>query len=165
MSTMPDRMITFRTGVGTVSALTFFIGFFLTRREVANISTCANIPSLQGSIHVPKVLNNDIRKSCWRKHFSFSRVFLLIVDAMRLDFMTDESSFNYMHELLQHNSTQSTFFGFIADPPTVTSQRLKGLTTGSFPTFVDISSNFNSVAVTEDNLITQLLSQKKRLKF
>ena len=32
---------------------------------------------------------------------------------------------------------QTALFRFIADPPTTTMQRLKGLTTGSLPTFVD----------------------------
>ena len=31
-----------------------------------------------------------------------------------------------MHQLLLKNVTQTAFFGFRADPPTVTSQRLKG---------------------------------------
>ena len=33
---------------------------------------------------------------------------------------------------------------FLADPPTTTMQRLKGLTTGSLPTFIDVSANFAS---------------------
>jgi hypothetical protein len=45
-------------------------------------------------------------------------------------------------------------------------QRLKGLTTGSLPTFVDVSSNFGSYAVTEDNIIDQLReSAGKRVVF
>ena len=36
------------------------------------------------------------------------------------------NKFKNMHELLRNNATQTLFFGFRADPPTVTSQRLKG---------------------------------------
>jgi hypothetical protein len=36
------------------------------------------------------------------------------------------NKFKHMHELLRNNATQTSFFGFRADPPTVTSQRLKG---------------------------------------
>src|SRR5438046_2721597 len=54
---------------------------------------------------------------------------------------------------------------FIADPPTTTLQRLKGLTTGSLPTFIDAGSNFAGTAIEEDNLIAQLCSQGRRIAF
>jgi len=44
----------------------------------------------------------------------------------------------HMHRLLQRNYSQCRLFGFRADPPTTTSQRLKSITTGTLPTFVDI---------------------------
>ena len=44
----------------------------------------------------------------------------------------------HMHHLLQRNYSQCRLFGFRADPPTTTSQRLKSITTGTLPTFVDI---------------------------
>lgn len=100
-----------------------------------------------------------------------SRVFLFIVDALRLDFMLQHDDepksasynrFTYMHHLLKYNASQCDLFGFRADPPTVTSQRLKGLMTGTLPTFVDIGSNFNSSAIMEDNVIDQVLRRKSR---
>jgi hypothetical protein len=42
---------------------------------------------------------------------------------------TLSSSYNKfvnMHKYLKNNASQTAFFGFRADPPTVTSQRLKG---------------------------------------
>jgi len=41
-------------------------------------------------------------------------------------------------------------------------QRLKGLTTGGLPTFVDIGKNFGSSAIEEDNIIDQLIEGKKK---
>jgi phosphatidylinositol glycan class O len=41
-------------------------------------------------------------------------------------------------------------------------QRLKGLTTGSLPTFIDFRNNFQSAAITEDNLVHQLLHAVRR---
>lgn len=35
-------------------------------------------------------------------------------------------------------------------------QRLKGLTTGTLPTFIDVGSNFGAPAIAEDNIIQQL---------
>lgn len=52
---------------------------------------------------------------------------------------------------------------FIADPPTTTLQRLKGLTTGTLPTFIDAGSNFAGTAIDEDNIIAQLKDAGKRI--
>ena len=52
---------------------------------------------------------------------------------------------------------------FIADPPTATLQRLKGLTTGTLPTFVEFGSNFAGTAIEEDNLLRQLRAAGKNL--
>ena len=41
-----------------------------------------------------------------------------------------------------NNKNHFLLLKFIADPPTTTLQRLKGLTTGSLPTFIDAGSNF-----------------------
>lgn len=96
-------------------------------------------------------------------------MFLFIVDALRLDFMVHkkgfisaDSPFNKMvnmHKLLEHNASQSLLFGFRADSPTVTSQRLKSITTGTLPTFIDIGANMNSSAIVDDNIIDQLIAR------
>jgi len=44
----------------------------------------------------------------------------------------------------------------VADPPTVTMQRLKGLTTGGLPTFADISGSFGGASIDEDSWVEQL---------
>ncbi|QPG74578.1 hypothetical protein FOA43_001909 [Brettanomyces nanus] len=53
----------------------------------------------------------------------------------------------------------------MANPPTTTLQRLKGLTTGSLPTFIDAGSNFNGDVIDEDNLISQLYYSGRRVAF
>ncbi len=50
----------------------------------------------------------------------------------------------------------------MADPPTTTLQRLKGLTTGGLPTFVDVSSNFASSEVGEDTWVQQIADRGKK---
>ena len=98
-----------------------------------------------------------------------NKVFIFVIDALRLDFVQNSESikdrFPKLSNLLNQNATQSLLFGFRADPPTVTSQRLKALTTGSLPTFIDISLNFNSATIMEDNLIKQLQLHGKRSFF
>lgn len=58
---------------------------------------------------------------------------------------------------------QAFLLPFIADPPTTTLQRLKGLTTGTLPTFIDAGSNFAGTAIEEDNLLIQLKQAGRRM--
>ena len=44
-------------------------------------------------------------------------------------------------------------------------QRLKALTTGSLPTFIDIGSNFNSYAVSEDSIPHQAKLNSRNITF
>lgn len=62
-----------------------------------------------------------------------------------------------MHELLLRQEDKTRLLKFIADPPTTTLQRLKGMMTGSLPTFIDVGSNFASPEINEDNLIDQIV--------
>lgn len=104
----------------------------------------------------------------------YDRTFLWIIDALRYDFLADtdqrDSSNNqtwspnpYYHNVLRLpaklNKEQKTFSilsHFLADAPTTTLQRLKGLTTGSLPTFIDAGSNFGGSEITEDNWLSQM---------
>lgn len=52
---------------------------------------------------------------------------------------------------------------FRADAPTTTMQRLKALTTGSFPTFIDVGSNFASTAILEDNWIDEIVATNRSI--
>lgn len=61
-----------------------------------------------------------------------------------------------MYELLRKKEN-TRLMKFVADPPTTTLQRLKGLTTGSLPTFIDMGSNFATPEINEDNIIDQIL--------
>ena len=111
---------------------------------------------------------------CWMTR-RYSKAVLFIIDALREDMVTlqdrdcDSPICTYAHNqmpklqrLLRDNSSQTALFVFEADAPTVTSQRLKGLTTGGLPTFIDISSNFGSDVIHEDNLVDQLATLNKR---
>ena len=123
------------------------MGFFLTRRSILHTSNCnsINISDLIKDNAIAQRGNAEGAK-CWLDTQP-KKIFLFIVDALRLDFMvssndsTGQGSYNkfaHMHHLLLNQSQNAHLFGFRADPPTVTAQRLKGITTGSFPTFMDI---------------------------
>lgn len=95
----------------------------------------------------------------------FKRVVWLLVDALRYDFIEYNSTsqtvpfyinkMTNMRNFIEQRPQNTKLYRFVADPPTTTMQRLKALTTGTLPTFIDISSNFNSYEIQEDNLIRQ----------
>jgi phosphatidylinositol glycan class O len=102
---------------------------------------------------------------------------LIVIDALKFDFvyfdekLTDHELLPYqnkltvINDLLTKKPNYTRLFKFIADPPTTTMQRLKGLTTGSLPTFVDIGSNFATPEIHEDNLLDQIRAQNKNIVF
>jgi phosphatidylinositol glycan class O len=97
----------------------------------------------------------------------YERVFVFVIDALRSDFVIykdgatcfDEqmNCFAYMQKLLLENSSQCSLYKFRSEPPTVTAQRLKALTTGTLPTFIDFRLNLDSTVITEDNIIDHLI--------
>lgn len=90
----------------------------------------------------------------------------MLVDALREDFVFGPNGRKYMpytRHLVERGSTHS--FVAKARPPTVTMPRIKALTTGSIPGFIDVVMNLNSPALLEDNLIWQAKTAGKRIVF
>ncbi|KAL9931262.1 hypothetical protein V8E36_009869 [Tilletia maclaganii] len=105
---------------------------------------------------------------------TYDRAVVLIVDALRYDFLAPlpNASASAPHwaphphqhghlrtpaELIARHPSHGFLAHFYADPPTTTLQRIKGLTTGTLPTFVDASANFGGgQRIEEDNWIAQL---------
>lgn len=70
-----------------------------------------------------------------------------------------------MENMLRKQPEHTRIMKFRADPPTTTLQRLKGLTTGSLPTFIDIGSNFATPEINEDNIIDQMVRNNLSIVF
>lgn len=108
-------------------------------------------------------LHNFSTSGCWHPK-AFDRAVILVIDALRFDFTVPgpETSSHYLNGLpFMYDTSISSpenalLLKFIADPPTTTLQRLKGLTTGSLPTFIDAGSNFAGTEILEDSWISQL---------
>lgn len=151
-------------GLLLCSALALFAGgFLLVRLELGHRSDCALPP---GSPPLPA---RPPRSPCWLPA-RFARAALVLIDALRFDFARPrpdpsagpsrpfEDRLGALHRLALQQPRHGRLYRFRADPPTTTMQRLKALTTGSLPTFVDAGSNFASYAIHEDNLLWQLAS-------
>jgi len=113
-------------------------------------------------------------RECWTKP-AIKRAIIIIIDALRFDFMAPSSNFagdrqpwmdklRVLQQLAEEERSSARIFKFVADPPTTTLQRLKGLTTGGLPTFVDIGHSFGAPAIVEDNLISQLVRNGKKVR-
>lgn len=102
------------------------------------------------------------------------RVVFLVIDALRFDFITANppdppSPFHHNvltlpRELTAAKPRNSFIFNAHADPPTTTLQRIKGLTTGSLPTFIDMGSNFGGSSIAEDSIIKQIEHAGKKVR-
>lgn len=172
------------------SILLFTKGFLLTKESQKYNSTCLNLNEIPCSL----ILNqkNDSQRTCSTKakldkifnninnanDFCLparGRVILLIVDALRYDFtlydkklkkpLPFQNKLPIINKMLNNFPQNTRLYKFIADPPTTTMQRLKGLTTGSLPTFIDAGSNFASPEIAEDNLIDQVIRNQKNAIF
>ena len=132
----------------------FTKGFLLSRLSLSNASTC-------------------LEKNCGVMP-THRRAIVLIIDALRFDFITpnppNPPSPHYHNiltlpqELSKARPAHSFIFNSYADPPTATLQRIKGITTGSLPTFVDIGNNFGGSSIEEDSLPKQLKLAGKKVR-
>jgi predicted AlkP superfamily pyrophosphatase or phosphodiesterase len=96
-----------------------------------------------------------------------SKVIIMVVDALKYEFglynenlknpLPYQNQLPVLKNLLKSHPDHTRLLKFVADPPTTTLQRLKGITTGSFPTFIDIGSNFATPEINEDNVIDQIV--------
>ncbi|XP_029389266.1 GPI ethanolamine phosphate transferase 3 isoform X3 [Mus pahari] len=153
----------------------FTSGFLLTRLELTNQSSCHEPP---GPGPLPWGSHGK-PGACWMPS-RFSRVVLVLIDALRFDFAQPQQShvpgeppvsvpflgkLGSLQRILESRPHHGRLYRSHVDPPTTTMQRLKALTTGSLPTFIDAGSNFASHAIVEDNLIQQLNRAGRRVVF
>ncbi|CAG8476866.1 834_t:CDS:10 [Ambispora leptoticha] len=155
-----------------VSGLYLFTrGFLLTRLALNNRSNCTTTPMTDAE--ETTTFNECLQ---WPR---FSKVVLIVIDALRFDFAIqheynndDETSSELYHnkltifdKLLKKEPENAMLFQYVADAPTTTLQRLKALTTGTLPTFIDAGSNFAGSSIEEDNLIYQLWQNGQNIAF
>ncbi|CAI9777096.1 unnamed protein product [Fraxinus pennsylvanica] len=156
-----------------LAILLFTRGFLLTRTELSQYSQCSDV--FDSPCFPPKNhnVNNSSRASgCWTKP-SVDRLVIIVLDAIRFDFVAPSTFYTekkpwmdklqVIHELASQRPSSARIFKAIADPPTTSLQRLKGLTTGGLPTFIDVGNSFGAPAIVEDNLIHQLVANGKRV--
>lgn len=139
-----------------IGVFLFTKGFLLSRQVLPNIADCGS--GADAACIAP----------------TFDKAVVLVIDALRFDFAIPvdhdpnpyyHNNLPVLHQLMQRHPDNAVLLKFLADPPTTTLQRLKGLTTGSLPTFIDAGSNFDGDAIDEDNWLLQLHRHNKSVAF
>lgn len=99
----------------------------------------------------------------------FDKVVVVVIDALRADFLFgDQSNFNFVHDLIRQN--EAVPFTAFSNPPTVTLPRLKGITLGTTPSFLDVILNIaddkddSQGLMNQDNWLYQFKHSKKNKK-
>ncbi|KAL6940166.1 hypothetical protein ACO0QE_004061 [Hanseniaspora vineae] len=102
----------------------------------------------------------------------FSKLVFVVIDALRSDFLyhKEVSHFHNLHKMI--NEGNAIGFTAYSNPPTVTLPRLKGITTGSTPIFLDAILNVaeddsSSSLQDQDSIIWQFYHSRKmnKIKF
>ncbi|KMT11998.1 hypothetical protein BVRB_5g099600 [Beta vulgaris subsp. vulgaris] len=166
-----------------IAIFLFTRGFLLTRTELPHYSNCSDIShsscfdsssvsSSSSSSPSSSSSSQESNATCWTKP-AIDRLVIIVFDALRFDFVAPSSFFpekkpwmdklQVIQKLAAEAGSTSRIFKAIADPPTTSLQRLKGLTTGGLPTFIDVGNSFGAPAIVEDNFIQQLVENGKRV--
>jgi GPI ethanolamine phosphate transferase 3 subunit O len=147
-----------------VGVYLFSRGFFLSRLELPGVSRPYDLSGspLSGACIDPAASADTFSTAAWgaSSPAPYRRLVIIVIDAWRLDFATDRMP--ALSRLLSAHPDSARLYRGIADAPTVTMQRVKGFTTGSLPTFLDLSSSFASTAITEDNIVDQAVAAARR---
>ena len=135
----------------------FTRGFLLSRLSLSTVASCSDSDSTLCTLPP-----------------THKRAVFLIIDSLRFDFLSPhppEPHSPYHHnvltlprELTAQHPRHSFLFNAHADPPTVTLQRIKGIVTGSLPTFIDVGYNFGGASIAEDSIIQQLQQANKTVR-
>jgi phosphatidylinositol glycan class O len=134
---LTPRLHATQAAVHVVAAALFASGFLLTRAELSGVSTCST-GAPQSDTRTDLAAPSS---SCLAPQFS--RVVVLLIDGLRWDVAAGTArsaspdrqlGLPALHRLSAQLGRPSVLTRFVADPPTTTQQRLKGLLTGGCPT-------------------------------
>ncbi|KAG9566308.1 alkaline phosphatase-like protein, partial [Aureobasidium melanogenum] len=128
-----------------IAVLVFATGFFPYKPFLSGLATFEEVENEELGLGLLK--GND------RPQRIFDKVIFMTVDALRSDFVYGHGSgFTFTQELIRSGAALP--FTAHATPPTITMPRVKALTTGSVPSFLDVILNF-AESDTTSSLATQ----------
>ncbi|KAL4236584.1 hypothetical protein ACF0H5_004969 [Mactra antiquata] len=127
----------------------FMMGFFPVKKSLSESANFQNYSLEQHDIVQPQK--------------QYDRVAIILIDALRTDFIYEDDHMPFVKDLMTQGYARS--YVVKAHPPTVTLPRIKALTSGTIPGFIDVVLNFDSKTLTEDNFVTQTHSLGRNIVF
>ena len=137
-----------------VGILFFTRGFLLKRLVIDEYSDCSE----NVSYYLSDQQQSSNIEGCWLKK-KHAKAVIIIIDALRYDFalyntsageqdaLPYQNKLSVIRDVLENTPEHGALFRFVADPPTTTMQRLKGLTTGKMNAcLINLSWSFLSIA-------------------
>lgn len=87
----------------------------------------------------------------------------MVIDALRADFVLANGSMRYTNDLISNGS--ACRLNVQVYPPTVTMPRIKSITTGTIPNFIDVVLNLGSSKLNIDSLLHQISKGNEKIVF
>lgn len=128
------------------------VAFFIVSHSLLKRRILVDEKSNSENVPVGNLFSYDEKYTGWLPAVN-EKVVLVVIDALRNDFAFKEES----KSEIVHN--EAGFFKsiFLSDPPTTTSQRLVGIASGTFPTYLESFFNFNArVLKGSDSFVNQI---------
>lgn len=91
----------------------------------------------------------------------YNRAVIIIIDALRLDFISDDNT-PFLSSAYRNTGC---FIQLKVETPTVTLPRIKALTTGNVPQFIDVILNLANPTKVEDSFIHRAHANGKKIVF
>ncbi|CAO3649898.1 unnamed protein product [Cunninghamella blakesleeana] len=121
-----------------IGLLLFVKGFFPYKTYLSGFSSHTDAPPWLEQTSSSSKVNDDILNSPIMEP-EFDCLVFVVVDALRNDFIFQDKGFQFVNSLIGQGSAIA--FTAKATPPTVTMPRIKALTTGTVPSFLDAILN------------------------
>ncbi|XP_059613175.1 GPI ethanolamine phosphate transferase 2 [Phlebotomus argentipes] len=141
-----------------LSAFLFGLGLFLHGFFPLSFSSMEKADFQNFPKHIAEV---QLDRSQYRA--KFSRTTIMLIDALRLDFVQRQESMPHVRKLIENK--EACLLKLRVQPPTVTMPRIKALTSGTIPSFIDVILNLGSSEVKTDTFLQQTASSGGKLIF
>ncbi|KAH9860201.1 hypothetical protein IAQ61_011985 [Plenodomus lingam] len=137
-----------------IAILVFATGFFPYKPFMPGLAQFEDLLSYEGG-------EDEVRK---QPDAPFDKLVFMVVDALRSDFVYgEESGMSFVQSLIRAGTAIP--YTAHATSPTITMPRVKAITTGSIPSFVDVILNFaesdtSSTLATQDTWLAQIKAKQ-----
>ncbi|KAF5397283.1 GPI ethanolamine phosphate transferase 2 [Paragonimus heterotremus] len=133
---------------------------------ILGVYSCGLFVFLCGLLPADQVHSKYAHEAFDNNSVTVTRFFLVVIDGLRSDLLFSPQYAPYWPILRSHMSSlpSSCAVSFI-QPPTVTMPRIKAITSGRVPKFVDVLQNLNPHSMLEDNWVHRLSHKGWLLEF